>query len=284
MQNISRIVLFTFWRNLRRSRIILATTGWFAIVLIMSFFPFLVAPYNPNTTFAGNTNVPPSPKFLFGSDYVGRDVLSQVIWGSRTSFFIAFGAVVVELLIALPFGLLAGYFGGVIDQVLMRIADAMLCMPTIVLLIVAVTLFRAQSEVSIILVLGLINWPWLAKTIRGQTLRVREEDYLTAARSLGFGDFYMIRNHVLPNITSPIIVISTFDMAWFILYEATVSFIGLGNPTIPSWGRLLYVGRGFLATAPWVTIFPGIFIMLTVFSINMLGDFLSDMLALKIRR
>lgn len=283
MQNISKKNLQFFLKNLKNSKVMLFSSIWVTIILIMSLLPFLIAPYNPNTTFAGKSNNPPSITFLFGTDYVGRDILSQVIWGARTSFFIALGAVIIELIIALPVGLLAGYFGSFIDQLFMRITDAMLCIPTIVLLIIAVTLFRTQSEISIILVMGLINWPWLAKTIRGETLRVREEDFVIAAKSLGFSDFYIIRNHVLPNIISPIIVISTFDMAWFILYEATISFIGLGNPTIPSWGRLLYIGRGFLATAPWVTIFPGIFIMLTVFSINMLGDFLSDVLTLKIR-
>lgn len=282
MQNINRGFSVILIRNLKRSKITMFATGWIIIILVLSLFPFIFAPYNPNTTFAGKTNMPPSASFIFGTDYVGRDVLSQIIWGARTSFFIALGAVIIELIIALPIGLLAGYFGSWVDQLFMRFADAILCIPTIVLLIVAVTLFRAQSEISIILVMGLVNWPWLAKTIRGETLRVREEDFVIAAKSLGFSDFYIIRNHVLPNIISPIIVISTFDMAWFILYEATISFIGLGNPTIPSWGRLLYVGRGFLATAPWITIFPGIFIMLTVFSINILGDFLSDMLALKI--
>lgn len=282
MQNINRGFSAILIRNLKRSKITIFATGWIIIILILSLFPFIFAPYNPNATFAGKTNMPPSGSFIFGTDYVGRDVLSQIIWGARTSFFIALGAVIIELIIALPIGLLAGYFGSWVDQLFMRFADAILCIPTIVLLIVAVTLFRAQSEISIILVMGLVNWPWLAKTIRGETLRVREEDFVIAAKSLGFSDFYIIRSHVLPNIISPIIVISTFDMAWFILYEATISFIGLGNPTIPSWGRLLYVGRGFLATAPWITIFPGIFIMLTVFSINIFGDFLSDMLALKI--
>jgi len=250
-------------------------------IIVMAGVPWLIAPYSPDRTFSGKASMPPSLEYPLGTDYVGRDILSQVIWGSRTSLIIAFGAVLVELLLALPVGLLSGYFGGFIDQILTRLTDAILTIPTIVLLIVAVTLLKVESILSIILVMGFINWVWLAKTVRGESLRVREEDFITAAKSMGFGDLHIIGKHVLPNMTSTIIVISTFDMAWFILYEATISFIGLGNPTLPSWGRLLYIGRGFIQAAPWISAFPGIFILLTVLSFNIIGDFLSDLMAIR---
>mgnify|MGYP001083721099 CR=1 FL=1 len=277
MTNVAHVL----WEHLKRSRLLFFAAVWMSITMVMASFGFLIAPYDPNRTFPGKATVPPCLQFPFGTDYIGRDVLSQIICGSSTSLLIAFGAVLVELLIALPLGLLSGYFGGRIDQVLMRITDAILTIPTIVLLIVAVTLLRVESILSIILVMGFINWGWLARTTRGETLRIRGEDYILATKSLGFGDLYIIGRHILPNIISPIIVISTFDVAWFILYEATVSFIGLGNPTVPSWGRLLYIGRGFLTAGPWVSAFPGIFILLTVLSFNILGDFLSNLLAVK---
>lgn len=274
-------LLAIVWTEVRRSKLLAFACTWMIITVLMAAFPFAIAPYSPNKIFPGNAGTPPSLQFPFGTDHIGRDVLSQIIWGFSTSLLIALGALLVELLIALPVGLLSGYFGGRVDQLLMRITDAILAMPTIVLLIVAVTLLRVESLVSIILVMGLINWPWLAKTIRAESLRVREEDYAVAAKSMGFGDLYVIGRHILPNIVSTIIVISTFDMAWFILYEATISFIGLGNPTIPSWGRLLYIGRGFLGTQPWISVFPGVFICLTVLSFNVLGDSLSDFLTVK---
>ena len=266
------------WLHLRQSRLLLFATTWMTVTVLMAMFPFAIAPYSPNKIFPGNAGTPPCLQFPFGTDYIGRDVLSQVIWGFSTSLVIAIGALLVELLIGLPVGLLSGYLGGSVDQLLMRITDAILTIPTIVLLIVAVTLLRVESIISIILVMGCINWTWLAKTVRGESLRIRGEDYIPAAKSMGFGDLYIIGRHVLPNIVSTIIVISTFDMAWFILYEATISFIGLGNPTIPSWGRLLYVGRGFLGSEPWISGFPGLFICLTVLSFNTIGDFLSSLL------
>lgn len=281
MKSVREAIEF-YLHHVKKNKLLMFANIWISIVVIMSFFPSLVAPYDPNRVFPGKAGVAPSLDFLMGTDHIGRDIFSQIVWGTRTSLMIACGALVIELLIALPAGLFAGYFGGYIDQLLMRISDAVLTIPTIVLLIVAVTLLRAQSLLSIVLVMGFINWPWLAKIIRGESLRVREEDFVTAAKAMGFSDMYIIFKHILPNITSPIIVVLTFDAAWFILYEATISFIGLGNPTIPSWGRLLYIGRGFLSSYPWISIFPGVFIFLTVLSLNIIGDTLSDLLAIKV--
>jgi len=274
----------SYIRYARKSKLALFAVLWMAAIAIMAIFPFVIAPHPPNRTFSGKSNLPPSLEFLLGTDNVGRDILSQVIWGASTSLAIGIGAAMVEVVIGVPLGLFAGYYGGRLDQIFMRIADTILTIPTIVLLIVAVTLLRAQSLVSIVIVMGFVNWVWLAKTLRGEALRVREEEYVTAAKAMGFSDPYIIAKHILSNVVAPLIVIVTFDIAWFILYESTMSFIGLGDPTIPSWGRLLFIGRGFLNTAPWISVIPGIFIFLTVLSFNILGDDLTGFLGARGRR
>ncbi len=222
---------------------------------------------------------PPSAAHWFGTDDLGRDVLSRIIYGARASIAAGVVAIVVAVLIGVPLGLVAGYFGGLIDMAISRLADAFLAMPFLVLAI-ALAAFLGPSLENAMIAIGLSATPIFVRLARGETLVVCAEEYIAAARSQGIGAVAIMTGHVLPNILPPVIVQASLTMAIAVLAEASLAFLGLGQvPPDPSWGSMLDVARQFLGEAPWMAIWPGAAIILIVIGFNLLGDGCNDALA-----
>jgi peptide/nickel transport system permease protein len=229
--------------------------------------------------------LPPSLEHPFGTDNLGRDVLSRMIWGSRISLSVGFVAMGISVTIGTIWGAVAGYYGGTwLDIGMMAIADAIDVIPVFFLLITVVSVIK-PSIFNIMLVIGLTSWPGLAKIVRGQFLSLRERDYTQASRALGATDARLIFRHILPNAAAPIIVSATLRIGSAILTESSLSFLGLGTqPPDVSWGQMLSLGRSFLRQTPWAAMFPGLAILITVLSFNFVGDGLRDALDPKMKR
>jgi peptide/nickel transport system permease protein len=236
----------------------------------------LVAPYDPAAQNLSATNLAPSSAHLLGTDQLGRDVLSRLIYGSRVSLLIGFSSMAIAVTLGTTIGAVAGYAGGWVDSVLMRIVDLFLSVPRIVLLITVVGIF-APSVWLIVLVLGLTGWMGVSRLVRGQVLAVREREYVLAARALGFSPSRILGRHILPNVMTPVIVAATLGIGNAILAEAALAFLGLGA-SANSWGQIIENGKGLMSIAPWLTAFPGIAIVLTVMAFNLVGDGLRDAL------
>jgi peptide/nickel transport system permease protein len=275
---------------LRFSRILLKSktgTIGFIIVLCMAFtalFAPVMAPYAPAKTNAAQRLLPPmwmekgKAEHPLGTDNLGRDVLSRVIYGSQVSLLVGICAVVVAGLIGVILGLISGYYGGWIDNIIMRTTDSFLAIPHILFTLVILAVM-GPSIITLIFVLGITNWTTYARMIRGEVLSIKERDFVRAARAVGSKDFRIIFTHILPNVISSFIVISTLSVATTIILEASLSFLGLGiQPPTVSWGGMLSDGRQYLATSWWVATFPGLAITITVLGIIFLGDFLRDIL------
>lgn len=269
-------------RNLLRS-----PGGMIGIILVFlavvcAVFAPQIAPYDPTAGTILNRLLPPawihggSSQFLLGTDPVGRDVLSRIIYGARISLYIGISSTVMSLAIGVPVGLISGYFGGWIDDIFMRIADIMLTFPFVLLAILVMALFGPGIN-KLVIVLGVSGWAGLARVVRSEVLRIRELEYITAVRSLGASTFRILFHHVFPGTLSPVVVISTMNIAVNILLASGLSYLGLGvDPSIPDWGGMLASGQLYLTTSWWVDVFPGIALMLTVLGFNLLGDWLRD--------
>lgn len=232
--------------------------------------------YSPNDVNLYDRFQPPSGRHYFGTDDVGRDIASRMVHGSRVSLSVGFVAVSIYVLIGLIIGALAGYYGGVVDIIASRFIEIMLTIPTI-FLIITVVAFLPQSLFNIMVVIGITNWPTVARLTRGEFLKTKSLEYVVAAKALGASDFRTIFRHVLPNTLAPVFVAATFGIASAILIESTLSFLGFGvPPSTASWGSILYNGRDSLTNAWWLSAFPGFAIFLTVTSYNLVGEGLRD--------
>jgi peptide/nickel transport system permease protein len=211
-----------------------------------------------------------------GTDQLGRDILSRIVTGSRITLMIAGSAVVLGGVIGVFLGLVAGYFGGWVDRLLMRLVDIQLAFPLMLLALLVVAAL-GPSLANLIAVLALTSWVRYARIVRGQVLAVREREYVLSARTIGAGHTRILFHHILPNVLTPALVVATLELARTIVLEAGLSFLGLGiQPPSPSWGRMLADGRTYIASAWWIITFPGVALMLTVLSVNLLGDWLRD--------
>jgi peptide/nickel transport system permease protein len=261
-----------FWARLKRNR--MAMTG-LALVLglfVVSIFAPWLAPYDPNLIDLKQVLMPPSPSHYLGTDTLGRDVLSRIIFGSRVSLKVGFVAVGLATLIGLLIGALAGYYGGWVDQSLMRLVDLMLCFPAFFLILAVIALLE-PSIWNIMAVIGLTGWMGVARLVRAEFLSLREREFVTAARALGAGDTRLILRHMLPNALAPVMVSATLGVAGAILTESALSFLGLGvQPPTPSWGNILTAGKDNIEIAWWLSVFPGLAILITVMSYNLLGE------------
>lgn len=221
--------------------------------------------------------------YPLGTDNLGRDVLVRILYGSRISLLVGFAAVFIAGIMGTMLGLIAGYFGGRIDTVVMRVADVFMAYP-FMLLTISVIAVLGNSLLNLILVLGLSDWVTYARTIRGSVLGIRKKEFVLAGRSVGTSDWTILLKHIFPNVLSPILVLGTVRVANIIIWESGLSFLGMGvPPPMPTWGRMLAEGRVYITDAWWLVTFPGIAIMLTILSINLLGDGLRDAMDPRLR-
>lgn len=266
------------WRKLKANKgalVGLAIIAFFAILAIIA--PLLPLP-DPNATSWSTIRKAPSAAHWLGTDDIGRDILSRMIWGAQASLMAGVFSVAIAVLIGLPFGLISGYFGGWIDMIISRITEAFLAMPFLITAI-ALAAFLGPSLSNAMIAIGLSAMPIFVRLTRGQVLAVKTEEYIEGARSIGLRHSSIITRYILPNVFAPILVQATLTIATAIIAEASLSFLGLGQqPPAPSWGSMLNVAKNFLSQAPWMAMWPGIAIFLVVIGFNLLGDGLRDAL------
>lgn len=273
------------WSRFRRDRFALIGGVIALILILISFLAPVVSPFNPLTQFPdglrGEFGIPIPPgetRYLLGTDSLGRDFLSRMIWGGRISLTVAIGANVFSISVAVLLGGLAGYFGGKADTVIMRVVDLALGFPAL-LLQIAIATVLPPSLLTVIIVITVFGWVYPTRIFRGQILSIRERPAIEAVRALGASDLRIFVKHILPHLLPTIIVFATLRVPTAILTEAGLSFVGLGvRPPTPSWGNLILEGTRFYRAAPWLVLSPGFLIMLTILSFNLLGDGLRDAL------
>lgn len=270
------------WRRMRRNPLSLVGAGLALTLILMGVFAPLVAPAGYGGLHLKDALVAPGSAHLLGSDQFGRDLLARIVYGARISLLVGLSSTAVAAVGGTLLGLVAGYFGGWIDEVLMRAMDVILSFPQIVLAI-ALAAIVGPSLTNVIFVVGVLSIPQFARVTRGSVLLIREMDYIVAARTIGHGELFILRRHVLPNAVGPLVVLTSLTIPSAILSETALSFLGMGiDPTgVPSWGSLLADGRNFMIQAPWIATFPGIAITLAVLAFNLLGDGIRDVMDIK---
>jgi peptide/nickel transport system permease protein len=262
-------------RLVRKPNAVVGGTIVVGLLVVAALAP-LIAPHSPTATFPEASLQQPSLRFPFGTDDLGRDVFSRVVYGTRISVQVGVIAVGIALVVGTTVGLLVGYFGGFADNAVMRLMDVMLAFPEI-LLAIAIVAILGPSLNNTMVAIGLAVIPVYARTVRSSVLSVVGNDYIEAARATGVGNLSIIARHVLPNVLSPIIVLSTVNIGTAILIAAGLSYVGLGaQPPTPEWGSMLSTARAYLSTAPWMSVFPGLAIALVVLAFNLLGDAIRD--------
>ncbi|KAF0234439.1 MAG: peptide/nickel transport system permease [Desulfovibrionaceae bacterium] len=261
-----------------------AGMGLVGLISLAAILAPLITPIDPTALDVNNVLKAPSLAHPFGTDALGRDVLSRMLYGGRVSLWVGFLAVGLSVSLGLFFGLVAGYFGGLVDEVVMRGVDVMLCFPSF-FLILAVIAFLEPSLTNIMIIIGLTSWMGVARLVRAEALTLKHRDFVRAAKLAGAGNSRILLRHILPNAAAPVLVSATLGVAGAILTESSLSFLGLGvQPPMPSWGNMLLEGKEVLEIAPWLSLFPGIAILLTVLGYNLLGESLRDILDPRLRQ
>jgi len=264
----------------RFSRNRLSVIGAIIVLLLItiSLLASFIAPYNPTTIDVYNVLSPPDKTHLLGTDDLGRDLLSRIIWGSRVSLKVGFVAVGIAIMIGIVIGSVAGFYGGRVDAILMRFVDIMLAFPTF-FLILAVIAILEPNIFTIMAVIGVTSWMDVARLVRAEFLTLKERDFVDAAKAIGINNTRLIFRHILPNALSPVFVAATFGVGGAILIESGLSFLGLGvQPPDPSWGNILTAGKDNIEIAWWLSLYPGLAILITVLSYNLVGEGLRDAL------
>ena len=274
---------FSTLRRAARARLAPFGAAVMLLALTVALLAPVVAPYNPLKQNLNNTLARPDRTHLMGTDNVGRDVFSRVVYGTRVSLVAGFGSVVIAVLVGGLLGLLAGYAGGRVDNLVMRVMDAVLSFPPLVLAL-ALGAVLGAGLTGVVIALGVVYTPTFARLMRGQVLSITAREYVDAARALGAPGWRIAWSHVLPNATAPIVVQASLSVAFAILAEASLSFLGLGiQPPAASWGSMINAGRGYLQQAPWIVFGPGAALFVTVVGLNFVGDAIRDALDPKLR-
>lgn len=284
-QNKEEVRPVTYWlRLLLKSKT--GTLGLIIVLIIVCVAPLagIIAPHDPTQMDATKMLTPPawleggSMEYILGTDNLGRDIFSRILYGTRISLLVGITSVIIAGAIGIALGLLSGYYGGLIDTIIMRIVDAFLAIPGILITLVILSVV-GPGLWTLIIVLGITNWVEYTRVVRGEVLSVKEREYVKAAKSIGVSDLKIMMKHLLPNVASSFIVISTLSVASTIIAEASLSFLGMGiQPPTVSWGVMLNIGKDYLAESWWVATFPGLAITFTTLGIIFLGDWLRDIL------
>jgi len=247
-------------------------------LLVVALGAGVLAPHDPIAQSLRDRLAPPSSEHLLGTDEYGRDILSRILWGARISLGIGVASVAIALLVGVPLGLAAGYFGRWVETLIMRLTDMLMAFP-VLLLALAIIAFLGFSLPNVIIAIAVALVPGYIRIVRASTLAIRQNDYITAAVMLGAKHLWIIRKHILPNMMGPVIVLASLDVATAILLEGALSFLGIGvPPPTPTWGVIIGEGRAFLRNAPWISTFAGLAISLAALGLNLLGDGLRDVL------
>ncbi len=272
-----------FWRHFKKNRLGVGGLVIIVIVFFIAIFAPFLSLYDPGKTDVSLKLKTPSFQHYLGTDQLGRDVFSRMLYGSQISLSVGFVAVGISILIGILVGAMAGYKGGWVDSLLMRFVDIMLSFPSFFLILTVVAILRPNIY-NVMIVIGITSWEGTARFVRAEFLSLRERDYVQAARALGVKDRRIIFRHILPNALAPVFVTASLGVASAILIEAGLSFLGFGvQPPAPSWGNILTEGRTYIFDAWWLTVFPGLAILITVLSFNLFGEGLRDALDPRLR-
>ena len=273
-----------FWEMFYKNKLMLTGSGIVLLFFLLSLLAPWLAPYDFGKIDLTNVLASPSASHLFGTDQLGRDVLSRMIWGARISLKVGFAATGVAIIIGTILGAVSGYYGGWIDAAIMRFVDIMLCFPTF-FLILAVIAFLEPSIWNIMIIIGLTGWMGVTRLVRADFITLKERDFVQAARAIGASDLRIIFLHILPNAMASILVAATLGIAGAILTESALSFLGIGvQPPTPSWGNILTAGKDNIDIAWWLSLYPGLAILITVVGYNLLGEGIRDALDPRLKK
>jgi peptide/nickel transport system permease protein len=278
------------WRRLKRDRVAMFGAALVGLLIVIAIFAPLLAPHDPAEQFRDGLTPDGQPvpsnlfsdgvgtKFPLGTDSNGRDLLSRIFYGAQVSLMVGVLANLLAVTLGIIIGMIAGYLGGWVETLLMRFTDIMMAFPTLLLAMTLVAILKPSLWI-IILVIGLVYWTWIARVVYSQVIAMREREFVTASRALGASQGYTILHHILPQLVPTIIVWGTLGIATNVMLEASLSYLGIGvQPPTPSWGGMIQQGQSYYRAAPWLVIYPGLAIMVTVFAFNLLGDGLRDAL------
>jgi peptide/nickel transport system permease protein len=272
-------------RLIRRSPLTMLGVMITAGLILMAVFAPWIATQDPMRTNLANQLRPPSWENLFGTDSAGRDIFSRVVYGARLDLFIGVVILGLSMVSGTVLGLIAGFYGGKIETLIMRIVDIFMAVPALILAMAITVALGARSLENVLLAMSIVWWPTYARLVRGEVLSVREREHVEAARSLGAGDLRIMFREILPNTFHPIIVNATLDLGYILLTAASLSFIGFGaQPGVPEWGRMVTDGAEYISYSPWVITFPGLALFISVLGLNLAGDGLRDVLDPRLRR
>lgn len=263
-------------KKLLRNKFAVLGISIIALLLLAAFFAPVISPYGQSEQNLYQRLLPPSSEHFFGTDDLGRDVFSRMIYGSRISLAVGFISVFIILFIGTSLGIISGYFGGKTDSVIMRFTDIVLCFPTFFLILLIIA-FLEPNIFNVMIVIGLTSWPGLARLVRAEVLSLKEREFISVAKMMGIDNLKIFAVHILPNIISPLIVYASLAIGGAILTESALSFLGLGvQPPMSSWGQILTSGKDYIYIAWWLSVFPGIAILTTVLAFNLIGEAIRD--------
>jgi peptide/nickel transport system permease protein len=277
-----RTAVDEFWRRYKRNKLAVVGLAIFTLICLCAIFAPWITWHPPLTTDLGPALIPPTSNFPFGTDDLARDIYSNVIYGARTSLFVGLVSVIFSTSIGILVGAVAGYYGGRIDDLLMRTTDIFLIIPSFFLALVIVSII-GQTIYNVVIAIAITTWTSSARLLRAEFLSFKEREFVDAAKVIGESDRLIIFNEILPNAIFPVTVNTALQIATAILIEAGLSFLGVGDPNIASWGRMLNEAQSFLINAPWMAIFPGLALFLATLSVNLIADGLNDVLNPKVK-